>query len=137
MLAIRILIAILMAFVARLFFRPTMPLNNFPEIARGHTCVHLFNPHSGPHSPAVMTFQAQTPVFTDLYTNRSAIVYKGYTLRQIYMTSPVYRRKSVYQTLLGKPLFQIMTPTVRTILENRNKTWWSRCDRHWRELRQS
>jgi len=141
-----ILIATLCLFMARIFLSNhdhTYPLTNFPEIARGHTCVHLLTPSGTPYSPAVMFFQQsqsttksnrnRNPIFIDLYTNKTVSHYKNF--RRIYMTSPVYQRRSLHQTLRGKPLFEIMSPAVRKIFDDRNTTWWNRCHRHWLEFR--
>jgi hypothetical protein len=143
MIAIQILFAALCVYVARLFFRTsTYPLANFPEIARGHTCVHLLTPGGIPYSPAVMLFPPQTsklsfPIFIDLYTNKTVTHYTGTSFRRIYMTSPVYRRQSLHHVLRSKPVFQFesMSPAVHQILDGRNTTWWTRCHRHWLELR--
>ena len=135
--ATQLLLAALCVYVARLFLSSsTYPLTKFPEFARGHTCVHLLTPSGIPYSPAVMLFQMGKPIFIDLYTNQTASHFRGINFRKIYMTSPVYRRRSLHQTLTGPPLFQAMSPAVQQIFDNRNTTWWSRCHRHWMELRQ-
>jgi hypothetical protein len=137
MISIQLLLAALFVFMARLFFSsPSYPLTNFPEIARGNTCVHLLTPSGIPYTPAVMLFQMGKPNFIDIYTNQTAAHYRGISFRKIYMTSPVYRRKSLHQTLTGRPLFQTISPAVQQIFDNRNATWWTRCHRHWMELRQ-
>jgi len=132
------LCALLFAFT----MRPTYPVEAFSELATSHACVHLLDSHKHPHRPAYMILPegSLVPIFVDLYTNNTigTVVQYAHTAsyHTIIMTSPVYGRRSLHQTLLHPPPIQQMAlaPAVRKVFENRNATWWVRCDRHWREL---
>jgi hypothetical protein len=142
MFAARIILSIFLAIVSRLFFRPSYSFHQFPEMIRSPTCLHLQTPSGRIHSPAYMVFpqgSTTSPVFMDLYTNRTAVAYRNLSFKKIYMTSPVYQRRSLHRTLvIGRSPYQqaMLSPAILRILENRNATWWHRCDRHWRELQQ-
>jgi hypothetical protein len=133
------MIVILMAYLAGWFFAafyytPLRPFEQFPEIARGHTCVHLDH-----GQPAYMVLERGEPVFYDLWTNRSIGTYYAYTdrfmrqtaYRYIQMTSPVYCNKTLFQ-IMTESRFVNRTVPYR-VSEMRTKTWWNRCVRHYQE----
>jgi hypothetical protein len=126
---------------ASLVYIPVRPFEQFPEIARGHTCVHL----DTLDTPAYMVLERGEPVFYDLWTNRtigSSYTYTGSITRtgaytKIHMTSPVYWQRTLYQVLTDPiPFKRTVPPVLLKIYENRKEYWWSRCVRHYQEFRE-
>jgi len=142
-----ILVAYLVGWLYAAFlynYTPLRPFHQFPEIARGHTCVHL-DQGNEPGSPAYMVLERGEPVFYDLWTNETIGSYYAYTGRilrpnafnRIRMTSPVYWHKTLYQVLTNpKPLNRTVPPVLLRIYEKRKDYWWTRCVRHYQEFRE-
>jgi hypothetical protein len=127
---------------AAFLYTPMRPFEQFPELAYGHTCVHL---DQGDPVPAYMVLERGEPVFYDLWTNETIGNYYAYTNRllrssafnRIRMTSPVYWHKSLYQVLTNpKPLNRTVPPVLLKIYEKRKAYWWNRCVRHYQEFRE-
>jgi len=127
---------------AAFLYTPMRPFDQFPELAYGHTCVHL---DQGDSVPAYMVLERGEPVFYDLWTNETIGNYYTYTNRllrssafkKIRMTSPVYWHKSLYQVLTNpKPLNRTIPPVLLKIYEKRKEYWWNRCVRHYQEFRE-
>ena len=128
-----------------LMLNPYVPsFRDFPEMITGHTCVHLKGLKGQPIQPAVMVLLNGKPAFTDLLTNRTIGNYYAYTKKspasvayhRIFLTSPVYQRRSLYTTLTRPNPIQYSTlhPTVKAIYDRRTQVWWERCMQHWEEL---
>jgi hypothetical protein len=127
---------------AAFFYTPLRPFEQFPEIARGHTCVHLDQDNE---APAYMVLERGEPIFYDLWTNRTIGSYYTYTNRfirsnafkKIRMTSPVYWQKTLYQVLTEpKPFNRTVPPVLLKIYEKRKAYWWTRCVSHYQEFRE-
>ena len=125
---------------AATLYNPIRPFEQFPEIAHGHTCVHL---DRGNQTPAYMVLERGEPVFYDLWTNKTIGNYYTYTNRmlrssaynKIHMTSPVYWHKTLYEVLTGPIPFNRTIPLVLLkIYEKRKDYWWTRCVRHYQEF---
>ena len=137
-----VLLAYLTGWVFAAFvYTPLRPFEQFPEIARGHTCVHL----DSLDTPAYMVIERGEPVFYDLWTNQtigSSYTYTGRITRtgaytKIHMTSPVYWQKTLYEVLMAPTLFtRTVPPVLLKIYEKRKEYWWSRCVRHYQEFRE-
>jgi hypothetical protein len=141
------MIVLLMAYLAgwlyaAFFYTPLRPFEQFPEIARGHTCVHLDQENS---MPAYMILERGEPVFYDLWTNRTLGSYYDYTgqyirpsaFHKIRMTSPVYWHRTLYEVLTHPKQFtRTAPPVLLKIYEKRKEYWWSRCVRHSQEFRE-
>ena len=143
------MIVILIAYLAGWFYAaflynytPLHPFHQFPEIARGHTCVHLDQKDP---VPAYMVLERGEPVFYDLWTNKTIGSYYAYTGRfirpnafyRIRMSSPVYFHKTLYQVLTEpRPFNRTVPPVLLKIYEKRKEYWWDRCVRHYQEFRE-
>ena len=126
---------------AAFLYTPMRPFEQFPELAYGHTCVHL----DQEEAPAYMVLERGEPVFYNLWTNETIGSYYAYTGRfirpnafyRIRMTSPVYWHKSLYEVLTNpKPLNRTVPPVLLKIYEKRKEYWWNRCVRHYQEFRE-
>ena len=142
------MIVLLMAYLAGWLYAaflynytPLRPFDQFPEIARGHTCVHLDHEEA----PAYMVLERGEPVFYDLWTNRTIGSYYSYTGRilrpnafnRIRMSSPVYWHKTLYQVLTEPRSFnRTVPPVLLKVYEKRKEYWWNRCVQHYREFRE-
>jgi hypothetical protein len=141
------MIVLLLAYLAgwlyaAFLYTPIRPFEQFPEIARGHTCVHLDQDNT---FPAYMVLERGEPVFYDLWTNRTLGSYYDYTgqyirsraFHKIRMTSPVYWKKTLYEVLTHPKQFKrTVPPVLLKIYEKRKEYWWMRCVRHYQEFRE-
>jgi len=127
---------------AALVYTPVRSFEQFPEITRGHTCVHL---DQDPEVPAYMVIEQGEPVFYDLWSNRTIGSYYTYTgritrtgaYRKIHMSSPVYWQKTLYQVLTEPKMFKrTVPPVLLKIYEKRKEYWWLRCVRHYQGFRE-
>ncbi len=109
------------------------------------TCVHQMY-EGRAFAPAYMVLENGVPTFYHLYTNLTFGSYTDYTgfsdrlhaYRQIRLTSPVYWRKTLLEAL-QEPIVNTTnytSPVVQRIMDRKKQFWWSRCVRHYEELKE-
>jgi len=115
------------------------------ETFKSITCVHQMY-EGRAFAPAYMVLENGVPTFYHLYSNLTFGSYTDYTgvynrlhaYKQIYLTSPVYWRKTLFEVLREPVIIptNYSSPVVQQIMDRKKEFWWRHCVRHYEELKE-
>jgi len=138
------LLTILLAYLAGCFLGLSYHLR-LSDTFKDVTCVHRMQEGQA-FAPAYMVVTNGVPTFYHLYTNLSYGSYTDYTgihnrlhaYRQIYLSSPVYWRKNMFDALREPVIMptNYSSPVIQRIMDRKKQFWWSRCVRHYEEVKE-